>query len=143
MLSEICFEIKNYFCRNPKDKHFGDFKIENGVISPSYDLKNGQYYRVYGSVFNDGVHKFGDSEDVLTDEEFNGSVWLMKVPQDFLNLATEIEEWCKTYSEKVSSPYQSESFGGYSYSKASGSHGNITWQDAFATRLSMYRRIRL
>ena len=41
MLSEICFEIKNYFCRNPKDKHYGDFKIENGVISPSYDLKNG------------------------------------------------------------------------------------------------------
>ena len=94
-------------------------------------------------MFNDGVHKFGDTEDALTDEEFNGSVWLMKVPQDFLNLATEIEDWCKTYSEKVSSPYQSESFGGYSYSKASGSKGNITWQDAFATRLSMYRRIRL
>lgn len=140
MLSEICFEIKNYFCRNPKDKHFGDFKIENGVISPSFDLKEGQYYRIYGSVFNDGVHKFGEA---LSDEEFNGSLWLMKVPQDFLNLVTEIEEWCETYSEKVSSPYQSESFSGYSYSIASGSHGKITWQDAFATRLSMYRRIRL
>ena len=140
MLSEICFEIKNYFCRNPKDKHFGDFKIENGVISPSFDLKEGQYFRIYGSVFNDGVHKFGEA---LADEEFNGSLWLMKVPQDFLLLVAEIEDWCNTYSEKVSSPYQSESFGGYSYSKASGSHGNITWQDAFATRLSMYRRIRL
>ena len=125
MLSEICFEIKNYFCRNPKDKHFGDFKIENGVISPSFDLKEGQYFRIYGSVFNDGVHKFGEA---LADEEFNGSVWLMKVPQDFLNLAAEIEDWCNKYSTQVSSPYQSESFGGYSYSKASGSHGNITWQ---------------
>ena len=140
MLSEICFEIKNYFCRNPKDKHFGDFKIENGVISPSFDLKEGQYFRIYGSVFNDGVHKFGEA---LADEEFNGSLWLMKVPQDFFFFFTEIEDWCKTYSTQVSSPYQSESFGGYSYSKASGSHGNITWQNAFATRLSMYRRIRL
>lgn len=141
-LTTLCAEVKNYFCI---DKRIGDFSIVNGVITPHIDIKNNQYYRIVGSVFNDGVHKYGDASDVLTDEAtFHGAIWLMAVPRDFLELSKEIDDWNTQYGASVASPFQSESFGGYSYTKASGSGNgaNATWQNAFATRLSMYRRLR-
>jgi hypothetical protein len=69
----------------------------------------------------------------------------MAIPKDFLALAKEIEDWQAKYGDVLNSPYTSESFGGYSYSKASGKNGGgaVTWQDAFATRLNLYRRIRI
>jgi glycosyltransferase involved in cell wall biosynthesis len=49
------------------------------------------------------------------------------------------------YADKLNSPYSSESFGGYSYSKASGTdnHGNdvTSWQSKFASRLNHWRKI--
>ena len=143
-LTELCAEIKNYFCLNESDKHIGDFAIRNGVIAPSLNIAQNQYYRIVGSVFNDGVHQFGKLDDVLVDEaEFHGAVWLMRVPKAVVELSEEIDSWIANYGASAQSPYQSESFGGYSYSKAAGKNGNISWQDAFATRLSMYRRIRV
>jgi hypothetical protein len=69
----------------------------------------------------------------------------MAIPKNFLMLAQEIEDWQEQNGKAVASPYQSESFGGYSYSKASGKNGggSYSWQDAFATRLNLYRRIRI
>lgn len=144
MLSEICAEIRNYFCK-PEDRIIGNFKIENSDIVPSVSIAENQYFRIVGSVFNDGVHKQGDT---LTDEdEFHGAVWLMRVPQDILDLAEEIEEWQTKNADAISSPYMSESFGGYSYSKGSAMDGitGICWQNQldFATRLKPYRRIRV
>ena len=44
------------------------------------------------------------------------------------------------------SPFTSESFAGYSYSKSGSGNANggsnITWQDAFGGRLNKYRRLR-
>ena len=43
------------------------------------------------------------------------------------------------------SPYMSESFGGYSYSKGASNTASggsvVTWQDAFKTRLAPWRKI--
>lgn len=146
MLNQICAEIKNYFSYD-EDKIIGDFQIVDGIITPSISIQTGQYYRIIGSVFNDGVHKYGDIEDVLTDEpKFHGAVWLMRVPQDLIELADEIKEWQDKNGEVLASPYQSESFGGYSYSKAtsgSANGGAYSWKDAFASRLNRYRKIRL
>lgn len=150
MLTQICAEIKNYFS-NEEDRIIGDFEIVDSNITPSISIQDGQYYRIVGSVFNDGVHKYGDESDVLKDEaEFHGAVWLMRVPQDFIDLANAIETWQKAYEGAESpnmSPYQSESFGGYSYTKKSGSgangNGNYSWKDAFASQLNRYRKIRV
>lgn len=143
MLDQICAEIRNYF--SSKDDIFiGDFEIIDGNITPPIPIVENQYYRIVGSIFNDGVHKY---DDELTDEsKFNGAVWLMRVPQDLIDLAEEIEDWQNKNADVLSSPYQSESFGGYSYTKASGS-GNATgnaydWKQAFASRLNRYRKIR-
>ncbi len=145
MLTEICAEIKNYFSLN-EDKIFGTFAIVDGAVTPSIYLEENQYYRIIGSVFNDGVHKKGDT---LTDEpSFNGAVWKMRVPGAILDLSEEIAAWQAEHGSVQSanmSPFTSESFGGYSYSKGSGTStggGAVTWQSVFAQRLNPYRKIR-
>lgn len=141
MLQEILDYIHNYFI---KEVYRGTFKIESGDLTVDF-LQNGQYFKIVGSVFNDGVHKYLDTEDVLTSEEFEGEIWAMAVPKAILDLAVEIKEWVDEYGSVLNSPYQSESFGGYSYSKASGSGkgGNtqFTWQDKFGSQLNAYRKI--
>lgn len=150
MIGEICAEIKNYFTYDI-DKHIGDFEISNGQISPVVDFST-DYIRIIGSRLNDGVHKVSDlMAHPLHDETFHGAVWVMSPTADFLALVAEIEAWQAKnggVNSNAMSPYQSESFGGYSYSKASGgsSDGGAssvpTWQSTYASRLKHYRRIR-
>ena len=140
-LTELCQELRNWFER---EKYFDTFTIENGEISvPDGYLQDGQFFRVIGSVFNDGVHKYGTDE--LTDEVFTGAIWAMAVPPAVIDLSERISEWATTYGESVSSPYSSESFGGYSYTKASAGQGNTnsnpTWQSTFANELNKWRKI--
>ena len=141
MLSEICSEIKNYFS-NGMPKYVGDITISNGVLEDC-GLQEDQYYRIIGSVFNDGVHKH--PADDLHDEVFNGAVWHMAVPKEVIDLATEIEQWNAKYGGTDSaalSPFQSESFGGYSYTKGSSESGGSGWKSAFGARLNKWRKIR-
>ena len=147
ILSAICSEIKNYFTYNTT-KIVGDFVISDGALVGDYGLLDGQYYRIVGSVFNDGVHKYGEETDVLTDEAYSGAVWPMAVPQEVVDLATDIAAWNTKYGGTDSaamSPFQSASFGGYSYSKGiTGGNGSTsaTWKTAFADRLNKWRKIR-
>lgn len=149
MIGEICSEIKNYFTYS-NDKYLGDFVISEGQISPIIDIPT-DYIRIIGSRLNDGVHKVSDLvKKPLQDESWHGAIWVMSPPADFLALVEEIEAWQEKNGSADSaamSPFASESFGGYSYSKASG--GSIeggassvpTWQGTFASRLKLYRRI--
>jgi len=151
MLTEICAEIKNFFTYEV-DKHIGDFSIVGGVITPPIVIST-DYIRIVGSRKNDGVHKKGTNEFGLVDEgKFHGAIWVMSPPAEFLALVKEIEDWQKKYGgvdSQAMSPYNSESFGGYSYSKsgasssAQGNSGGISWQSTFAKRLNIYRRIRI
>lgn len=147
MLAEICAEIRNYFVKK-EDIIIGDFSVEGGNIVPFVGILNNQYYRIVGSIFNDGVHKYGDENDTLTDEgEFHGAIWLMRVPQEIIALNDDIEAWKQANADVINSPYQSESFGGYSYSKGTNTDGTVgsDWrkQSDFASRLNPYRRIRV
>lgn len=144
MSTEIFQYLRNWF---EKTKYFGKFIISDGDITfedgSALPLVTDQYFRIVGSVLNDGAHKFGDSD--LEDEEFNGAVWSMAVPPAVASLIAEILEWSEANSEAINSPYQSESFGGYSYSFKSGNSGGTadgaTWQSQFAARLSPWRKI--
>ena len=140
MLSELCAEVRNYFIRSKADIHNGKFTIEGGKIAPLDFLQKNQYFRIVGSVFNDGVYKNDDKLN-LVDETFEGSVWAMSVPPDFIALSDEIDTYNKSDMAKPS-PYTSESFGGYSYSKATDSNGvPLDWKKVYASRLNRYRRI--
>ena len=95
MLTELCQELRNWFNRN-MDKWDGDFIIEDGVLRNfAGKLKPNQYFRIMGSVFNDGVHKYG--EGGLTDETFTGSIWAMAVPPAVIALSDEIDAWKAKY----------------------------------------------
>ena len=138
MLAEICAELRNYF-EAPNGRHFGKFEISGGSIAPLDFLQDGQYFRIVGSVFNDGVYQYPATS--LTDEVFEGAVWAMAVPPTLIALSAEIEEYNNSDAGKTS-PYTSESFGGYSYTKATDASGApISWKKAFASRLNKWRKL--
>ena len=150
MIGDICAEIKNFFTFED-DKHIEDWTISNGQITPIIDLPT-KYIRIVGSRLNDGVYKVADLvEHPLQDEEFHGGIWIMSVPHDFEMLVEEIEAWQEKNGKADSvnmSPFASESFGGYSYSKSSGgtsagASSVPTWQSQYASRLNIYRRARV
>jgi hypothetical protein len=139
MLEQILNFIHNYFI---KEVYRGTFKIENGILVVDF-LLDDQYFKINGSLLNEGIYQYPAND--LKDEEFKGEIWSMAVPKSITDLAIEIEDWQKEYGDKLNSPFQSESFGGYSYSKASGtdSKGNslTTWQGVFGSRLNAYRKL--
>ena len=146
MLDEILLYLHNWFC-DLKDIYFGEYTVADGQLALPF-MQDNQYFRICGSVFNDGVYQY--PADSLTDETFKGTVWALKIPADFIKLVAEIEEWQEEYGSGSAAlgPFQSESFGGYSYSKASvsgsttsGSSSAVTWMDAFATRLAGWRKM--
>jgi hypothetical protein len=138
MLTELLAEIRNYF-EVPNGRHFGTFTISGGRIAPLDFLQEGQYFRIVGSVFNDGVYQYPATS--LTDEVFEGAVWAMALPPSIIALSAEIKAYNDSDAGKPS-PYASESFGGYSYTKATDANGApIGWQKAFASRLSRWRKL--
>ncbi len=139
MIAEMCREINNYFT-DYSDMHFGKFEIREGVLTPSLNLVEGQYFRIINSVVNDGVYQYGIDNDKLMNEVFEGAVWCMKVPRSFIELSEKIK---KFENENERTTYTSESFGGYSYSKATNSNGvAVGWQEVFASELNRYRKLR-
>ena len=138
MLEQVLREVRNWFVADG-GVHSGNYTIEDGGITLPF-LANGQYFRIFGSVFNDGLHQYPASD--LKAETFEGTVWALDVPQAVIDLVSEIEAWQKKNGDASVSPYQSESFGGYQYSKAtdSASGGAVTWQTAFRSRLNAWRK---
>ena len=153
-LTELCGVLRNWFDRQ---RWFGQFSIQGGVLSGmDGKLLPGQYYRILGSTFHDGVWQFppaaeatpeaGDAQSpVLPDETFEGAVWSMAVPGEVLNLADSIAAWREQYEAAALSPYTQESVPGlYSYIKgaSNGSGGSpITWKTVFADRLNRWRKL--
>lgn len=139
-INAMCGNIKNYYA---VAKYEERFVIENGNITLPF-LRKGQYFRICESIFNNGVHKYTDDMQLI-DEEFNGIIYALAIPQEFLLLAEEIDAYNKTDASKPSG-YASESFGGYSYSKAGG--GSVTassnanqWEQVFKSRLNRFRKV--
>lgn len=136
MLEQVLREVNNWFLV-PGGIHAGKFTVQDGSITLPF-LQTGQYFRVVGSVFNDGLHQY-PAED-MTDETFDGAVWALAVPKAVIDLADEIAAW--EAKNGAPGPYTSESFGGYSYSKAINSSGvAVGWQDVYKSRLNAWRRI--
>lgn len=154
MLTELCQYLKNWF---ELDQISGKVTITGGTITVVSDsllyggtrptILPGQYIHIEGSVYNNGVFQYG--EDDLTDETFDGTVWLMGVPQTIIDLDAEITAWRQKYeaiSSPAMSPFNSESFKGYSYSKGtvsggSGAESALGWQTVFYNRLAPWRKI--
>ncbi len=143
----VCSYLRNWFDRN-QPHYSGTVTIANGALSETYGLKAGQYFRIVGSSINDGVYKYPVT--TLNDETFNGSIIGMSIPLPVIETMKKIEAWETKYADVNGvnmSPFNSESFGGYSYSKSSGGAGDSTkdksgtWQGAFGAELQPWRKI--
>lgn len=118
MPNELCVELRNYFVR---DIHKGTFTIKGGKIAPLDFIQNNQYFRIVGSVFNDGVYQYTDDLN-LVDETFKGAVWSMALPPAFIDLAAKDKAIKAKIDEivKADTGFASESYpNGYSYSNPS------------------------
>lgn len=143
MLYEVLRYLRNYFIAS---RHEGEFKVTDGALAEIKDgeetglsyLAEGQYFLLEGSIFNDGVYQH--TANGLTDEKaFNGAVVALKIPSEVLKLAEEIKAYNAEYGTPT--PYQSESFGGYSYTKADSENaGGLTWQEAYKDRLKGWKK---
>lgn len=146
VLTEVCDYLNNYFWEK---KIKGHFSVVDGFITVD-GLKDGQYFRIIGSTFNDGIHQYPiTTTNKLIDEEFDGFIWAMAVPATVIAIAADIKDWQTQYGSAGStamSPFNSESFSTYSYSKSgsgnANSGSNVTWQDVYGGRLNKYRKLR-
>ncbi|WP_298626326.1 hypothetical protein [uncultured Senegalimassilia sp.] len=137
MLEEVLASLNNWFVA---DVQHGRYSVEGGSLA--LDLQEGQWFVIHGSVFSDGLHQYPVSD--LRDETFDGEVWALAVPPAVVSLSEEVAAWCEAHQREIDSPYQSESFGGYSYAKASDSGsqtGSYGWQQHFAKRLNRWRKL--
>ena len=146
MLEEVLRYLNNRFdidCKGvPYGSKSGTFTIVNGTLDVD-GLLDGQYFWVEGSRLNDGLH-LNPATD-MTDETFDGRVVFLVVPRSVEDLASEIKQWNEDNAAAVNSPYHSESFGGYSYTREGSSSGAETplaaWQAHFGARLRPHRKL--
>lgn len=133
MIENVMAYCNNYF--SLPDSHYGTWTIANGGISLPF-LAIGQYFRITGSLFNDGVYTYPAQ---LKNEKFDGYIVPLAPPKAFIDLCSQIAEYEST---SHISPYTSESFGGYSYTKAPGKGGGgLAWQEAYTVQLRRWRKI--
>lgn len=143
-ITDFCDEINNYFV---SDRKFGTFTIMDGALTGADDfLSENQYFRIVGSVFNDGVYKYPTTD--LIDETFDGAIWAMAVPPAALALLEKIQEWDSQYGNNADNytPYASETMHHYSrsfaiYTNSKGELVRPTWQAVFRTELNRWRKI--
>lgn len=145
MLNEICEHLHNFF--DTRDGEFIDrtadtFTISSGLISPfSSSLIAGQYIRIVGSLLNDGIYLLPSNFTIstLVNETFTGAVFGLEIPRDLVALDTEITAYV---TANPATGYVSESFGGWSGSRATGANGApISWKSAYAGRLNRWRKL--
>ena len=138
-LFELLMHLRNFF-PGMKWQFDGEEITEKRLSLPG--LENGDFYLIEGSRRNNGIHVYGNQD--LRNEIFSGTVTEICVPDALLNLLDEINQWQEKNGEAVASPYQSESFGGYSYTKANTNNGNVesmSWKTAFGPRLRAWRKL--
>lgn len=132
MLEMVLAYLKNWFTQNILED---EYVITNGNLTFDKAQEN-QYVRIVGSVFNDGVYQCNSNGLTgLVDETFIGEIWLLAIPSSLLQLVSKIEDWNDKNAHKE---FQSESFGGYSYSRPSDSGD---WEKEFGKELKRWRKL--
>ena len=129
MLEEVLRAANNWF---EVLRVSGRFEVSGGSLDLPF-VEEGQWYRIEGSVFNDGLHRYPSRE--LVDESFTGRVSALAVPKAVEDLAADIEAWNRENGHRTQ--YESETFGDYSYT----AKGDATWREAFRGDLRRWRKI--
>ena len=140
VVADVCRTARNWFTPDSA-RYVGAYTIQDGALDISaLPVLEGQYIRVVGSALNDGVYQWPYT--FAADESFNGCIWLMRVPAEFLHDCQRIAEWREKYEENADSPYVMESFGGYSYTKTTQSQNTDKgWVGQFSSVIRKWRKM--
>ena len=140
ILTQICGELNNWFDDHGRHAVRGTFAIKGGTLLLD-NIAEGQCVRIVSSKFNDGVHMFPFYD--LQDETFTGSIIPMRIPTEVMTVAAEIQRSAEDDATGGGlSPYTSESFGGYSYTRATDSNGvPADWRTLYARKLDRWRKL--
>ncbi len=142
MLGEILRHNKKYF--NTKQL-IAEFEISDNAIDLKGEIvpKVGQYVLIQSDL-NFAVCKVLSSTDTtfvlegtLVDDTTK-SICLLSVPPSLVSLAVDIASF---NDANKGSALVSESFGGWSGTKATGKNGMLTWQEKYADSLKPYRGV--
>jgi len=139
-LPELLDVLNNYF---DDESIAGDFTISGGAfINLPTTIMADQWYKIDGSVFNDGIYQKG-KETTLKDETFAGYVSAMRVPPAIDKLLADINAWITAKGDDQGmTGVVSESFDGYSYTKATNEKGMpATWREVFSKQIVRYKKI--
>lgn len=141
-VGQVMRNVNNYF---ESGYRATSYTITGGSISPDDLLAPGMWIAITGSIFHDGVWQLDewlglkDLPHSVPDETFYGRVYFLHPPADFLALCERIAEFDR---KTPVGGLQSESFGEYSMTRASGKNGGVlAWQEAFADALRPYRNM--
>ena len=165
-IESLCAETRNWFTDEPV---VSDYTIEGGGLSLPF-LSIGQFFRIVGSKFNDGLYIYGPEGKVYHEVEWKepydaAKTWdsVPKVvwketagfaladetfhgaiwPMSVPSAFIKLAEEVMEYNKSdISKPsvLVSESFGGYSYTKNS-NNTDATWQNAFKSKLRRWRKV--
>ena len=141
----ILKEINNYFYKTVEKN---EFSINEGKVKVKGNYFPDQFIKIEGSIMNDGIYKILSFENQeikienTIDEEFEGAIYGLAIPKDFIELIKEIEEYQKMNPISKSNVISESYLNGYSYTMATNSNGQISgWQDVFKSKLDTYRRV--
>lgn len=125
---------RNFFIVSKKS---GSFSIESGTLVEAPPHASWIYIR--GSALNDGLYHMDTTRSDFKDEEFEGEVFTLNPPPDFLAICQSIADYSS--KNKPSVPI-SESFGDYSHKRPTGSDGGVlSWTKAYESDLTPYIRM--
>lgn len=149
MINRICAYIHNWFDEDrtgaPYWRESGEFVITDGALELP-ELVDGEFFRIIGSKLNDGIYQYPPVAGALIDETFTGEVRECIVPRAVQDIAKDIKEWETDNAEVLKSPFNSESFGGYSYTRKSASSDGtvgdgLNWESVYGYRLQPWRKL--
>lgn len=126
---------------------YGQHEISFNKITVKGVYYVGQYVKIVGSCVNDGVYQVlkVDSGTItlvgeLSNEAFTGTIFSLGVPGRLKEISEQIQEFNR---QLTTNGFASESFGDYSYTKATNANGELVgWKDIFKDDLRPYRKIK-
>lgn len=151
MLTEICGYLNNFFVET---QYVGAIDIIDGDLfcnGKKIPMEAGQYFTLVNDKAKAIVGVFLFGTDTPNNRSIaDGAVWIMDIPPLVLEIATDVAAWMEkngTAESAALSPYNSEAFATYSYSKSSGADSSGSsasvpiWWKSYGGRLSRWRRL--
>lgn len=137
-IAAVMRRVRNYFERGYRK---GTFSITGNVLSPAVDAP---MIAIQGSSYHDGVYAsvngiMQGTPNARPDEIFEGTVWMLYPPDDFLALCEQISK----YDDKNPvGALHSEKFGDYQYQRGTDGRGGVVdWRQAYMQELAPFRKM--